>query len=321
MQKWSEHLCRQFDVVLPEDVARWYDEEVWRQYAGVRYGEPIPPEAILEATSHAIWGGLMLPDTLPILDNGCGDVLAMRFSSGGTLTEFVEWHHESMGWHPCGKSLVDTLFYDAARTSFEEEDQGPEGTDDEEVFRFAEWAFCQRRSLQPADSFKEFIGRHSDDDRPIAALLSHGVAEPAVWRDLARAAVTNGLERSCLRMSGQNIAEAAGTTWEQLSKWVPDASAMPEELKAQVAKVTNLTVEELVAQDVDAAAAAAEGALRSRSDLIWPYAVAGWADEKRGRQEAATRIYRRGLEALSSTTDFTEGWVPPGPDRALWISA
>ncbi len=316
MGKWSEHLCSQFHLVLPEDTARWYDEEMWRRQAESRYGRPISPEEILESPSSAICGGLMLPDTLPILGNGFGDVLAMRFGFDGALTEFVEWSHEGGEWHPCGNSLVDTLFYDATRTSWAAEHEEREPADDE-VFRFAEWAFRGQPSSFPGASFQEFLGQHDEDEQPIAALLSHGVAESAVRRDLARAALTNGLSRSCGQMGGQDIAQAAGITWEQLAKWLPDASVMPQEMKVRLAEVTNLTINELVAQDVDAAAAAADAVLRKRDDLQWPYAVVGWIAEKRGRQEDALKAYSRGLQALSSTADFTERWTPMGPDRPM----
>jgi hypothetical protein len=313
VEKWSERLCRQFDVVLPEDTARWYDQEVWRHAAATSYGDPIAPEAVLDVSSHRIWGGLMLPDTLPILGNGFGDVLAMRFGFDGALTEFVEWHHEGGGWHPCGTTLVEALLYDAARTSFG--DEGIEGTNEEDVFVFAEWAFRERWSAEPTGSFKEFVDHQRDDDHPIAALLAQGIAVTAVWRDLARTAVTNGLARSCRRMGGQSIAEAAGTTWEQLAEWLHDASSIPQEMKKRLAEVTGTSTDELVAQDVDGAAEASHAVLRIRKDLIWPHAVLGWAAEKQGRPEEATNLYMRGLEALGSTADFTELWVPLGPDR------
>jgi len=41
-----------------------------------------------------IWGGAMLPDTLPMLGNGCGDCLCLRFRPDGTVSEVIRWLHE-----------------------------------------------------------------------------------------------------------------------------------------------------------------------------------------------------------------------------------
>ncbi len=51
-------------------------------------------------TGEGIWGGAMLPDSLPILEDGMGDALLLRFGPHGRAREVVEWHHEGARWHP-----------------------------------------------------------------------------------------------------------------------------------------------------------------------------------------------------------------------------
>lgn len=42
----------------------------------------------------------MLPDSLPILADGGGDALLLRFRPSGRPREVVEWHHAEGRWHP-----------------------------------------------------------------------------------------------------------------------------------------------------------------------------------------------------------------------------
>lgn len=51
----------------------------------------------------------MLPDTLPILGNGMGDCVNVRFNGDGSISEFVEWHHEGGHWSHWGYSIQQVL--------------------------------------------------------------------------------------------------------------------------------------------------------------------------------------------------------------------
>jgi len=64
------------------------------------FDEPIEPAAILDPESSVVWGGMMLPDALPVLGNGCGDVILARFGSDGSVVELVEWRHVGCLWPP-----------------------------------------------------------------------------------------------------------------------------------------------------------------------------------------------------------------------------
>jgi hypothetical protein len=98
----------------------WFDGELWKKCSQTGFGQPIESAQLLDPTSSALLGGLMLPDTLPILDNGCGDALCLRFNLKGTVSEVVRWEHEGGNWTPFGTSLCEALLLDAALTLMEE---------------------------------------------------------------------------------------------------------------------------------------------------------------------------------------------------------
>ena len=80
MSKWSSRLSQQYHLNLPADVVAWFDGELWKERSETSFGQPVEPERLLDSDSSVLWGGQMLPDTLPILDNECGDVLSLRFN-------------------------------------------------------------------------------------------------------------------------------------------------------------------------------------------------------------------------------------------------
>ncbi len=66
----------------------------------VPFDEPVEPADILDPQSGVVWGGLMLPDSFPVLENACGDAILARFGFDGALRELVQWDHETCSWQP-----------------------------------------------------------------------------------------------------------------------------------------------------------------------------------------------------------------------------
>jgi hypothetical protein len=100
MSDWSSRLSKQYHLNLPADVVAWFDGERWKEFSETGFGVPLEPAQLLDSNSSVLLGGLMLPDALPILDNGCGDALCLRFNSQGTVSEVVRWMHEGGNWTP-----------------------------------------------------------------------------------------------------------------------------------------------------------------------------------------------------------------------------
>lgn len=180
MRNWSSRLSKQYQINLSADVVAWFDGELWKKCSQTGFGQPIEPAQLLDPTSSALLGGLMLPDTLPILDNGCGDALCLRFNLKGTVSEVVRWEHEGGNWTPFGTSLCEALLLDAALTLMEEpQDDGELRLED---IGYAGWALEWLEGESPPSRIRQvLIQEHA---LPIMGLLEAGVAETAVRRVL-----------------------------------------------------------------------------------------------------------------------------------------
>jgi hypothetical protein len=104
-----QEVIQAFHLRLRPDDRRWFDG-AWRDFDGnsCMFNEALDPREVLERAK-SVWGGLMLPDTLPILANGFGDFLCARFTYDGTLSEIIEWQHEGAHWRHYGYSIGEAL--------------------------------------------------------------------------------------------------------------------------------------------------------------------------------------------------------------------
>ena len=185
---WSSRISGRYRLNLPADVVAWLDGELWKESSETDFGWPMEPESLLEANSSAVSGGLMLPDTLPILGNGCGDVLCLRFNPRGTVSEVVRWMHEGCDWTPYGNSLCEALLLDAAITQMEELLEDSEYRFEE--IGFAGWALDRLESTSGQSNFRQLLG--NEHGLAIVGLLEAGVAETAVRCLLSQRCLTRG---------------------------------------------------------------------------------------------------------------------------------
>ncbi|MFL5244642.1 MAG: SMI1/KNR4 family protein [Gemmataceae bacterium] len=307
MSNWSSRLSEQYHLNLPADVVAWFDGELWKECSETSFGQPLQPAQLLDSNSSALWGGLMLPDTLPILDNGCGDALCLRFNSKGTVSEVVHWAHEGGNWTPFGTSLCEALLLDAAITLMEEPLDGMEHRLHRlEDIGYAGWAFASLEGVGQRSRMRQILRQHHA--LPILGLLEAGVAETAVRRVLCERCCASGLQRYCHDFGGNQLATKLGVQWPVLSQWLFDTGLIPKEMERPLAKATGMSFEDLSQQDWCGAVGHAETVVALRTDLSWPFAVLGWAAERQGDLRGAIKHYSAGLPALATTSDFTEYW-------------
>ena len=192
-QGWSHQWEERFHLRLPPDLVAWLDDELWERGWSVglaEFTEPHLPSS--ESQSPAVWGGGMLPDSLPILGNGCGDCLCLRFHPDGTVFEVVRWSHEGAFWTPYGKTLSEALLFDAATGLMSDA-----GSDDADLKEdLADWAlrWVGPRLGEEAD-FRKSVRR--DNALPIEVLLDASIAESACHRALCERCLESGLARWC----------------------------------------------------------------------------------------------------------------------------
>ncbi len=299
----SHVLSDAFGLNLPADVKSWLDLEIWNRQSDSNFSEGLAPEESIRL----VWGGLMLPDSLPILGNACGDCLSLRFRPDGRVNDVIRWYHEGSFWNPMGESLSEALVFDAAKTV---EDGGrPECLD------FAEW------SLQ-------WLPHRSEDllvffeKGPYEALLEHGLAQSGVHRELCERCCTSKLMAfSTQDFGGQGLADRMNVDWPTVQEWFFDTKSVSADDSVRLTKIFDLNIDDLLFQDWEQAADEAQRACVLHPELAWTHAVMGWAAERSGQIEKAVGCYALGLTAPATTAEFTDAWRLTGDRTAFKFAA
>jgi len=306
---WSRQLETQYELRLSDDLRAWVDQAVWQGPGGAEFHQPLTPQQLLAPEPGLVWGGFMLPDTLPWIGNGYGDWLCLRIDASSQVSEILHWSHAGGGWLPVGKNLPEALLYDVgrqrlfARMSELAEPELPPT----ERYRFAEWA---RNWLHEAFAIdvpcfwrgpSALAADHTAPD-PLAILQEHQVARFAVARDL----VMRHLESPLKSQGDRPFALALGVRWEpEFVRWLFDGQQVPLAWRSNLAQRLQLPVDELLRQDWSGAEAIASQVVAARSDLGWPFDLLGWAAERRGENSNAAHWYARGLKASIFSDEAT----------------
>jgi hypothetical protein len=258
----------------------------------------------------------MLPDTLPVLGNGCGDMLCLRFDANGALSEVVNWWHEGATWLPLGKTLSEALVIDAVRSSGDRF----EGEFSIEEIEDSPFLLVAQKYVQ--HDLAELFSGTDDLNRQILLmkLLQAGIAKDAVSGLICERSLRSGLEEYCIRNGGMQLASKLSIDWPDFQVWLFDTSLIPEAVIRMLTKMTGIAAETLVRQDWETADSLAVQVTQSRNDLAWPFAVAGWAAERSDVKDQAIESYYSGLFAMGSTSYFTDTWsLEKQPTRLKFV--
>lgn len=251
----------------------------------------------------------MLPDTLPVLGDGCGGVLALRIGADSHIDEVIAWDHELCQWIPYGATLAEAILCDIARPAAGEDPESEEWYEDwRGVERPVElWAVdCVRRSTTPNLEWPDPIEVGRSTVREL--LLANGLCELASRDERAQRYLRSGLTSAYFEVGAERIAERLGVDvdWDTVLEWAFDTSLIPQQYHADLAQLIGRTVDDVLAQDWDSAASEAQKVCQLRPDLGWPHALLGWAAERRADRASAIQHYLSGLEALGTSCSFME---------------
>lgn len=310
-KSWSEKLAAHYGLRLPGDLRAWLDDEVWRLAGGAEFSQPQSPDQLIDPDG-SIWGGFMLPDTLPIVGNDYGDWLCLRVAADGSVSEVLHWSHGGGDWIPYGRTLAEALVYDAAsrllynrKPEFTEPEAPPE-----EVFRLAQWALDYTNSGKA--KVQPFWRQPTRSGQILSQLIDAKVAETVARRDLCLAALTNHLRRD----GSPRLAGALGFVWEpDFVSWQFDSQLIPPTALPKLQQHFGEPASVFAAQDWNVAEREALYVARQRQDLGWALEIAGWAAEQRGDYDAAVGLYDLGVNAPIFSDDavrFRSQWFPPG---------
>ncbi len=109
-RSWSARIEQRYRCRLSEDLADWFDSEVWKSEGLHEYHLPVDPEILLQPAPDVIWPGLMPCDLLPLISNDAGDWLCVRLDSRNNASEIVQWYHGGGDWIPWGNSICEASF-------------------------------------------------------------------------------------------------------------------------------------------------------------------------------------------------------------------
>lgn len=314
--RWSDKLRERFCIDLPADVVDWFDRHVFESsiedYRG-QFSERIEPERLLDEQTSPIWGGQMLPDTLPIVDNGCGDVLCMRFAPDGTMRGIIRWDHESGLWRPYGRSHAEALLCDVASCSCDARGTPTMEADSTDVASLGPWeAWAVQWASQSATRELTWpTGRDGDPASFLCALEQGGLAEVFCLRERCRMSLESGLDQWCMAHGGGNLARDLGVGWPEVSGWLFDTARAPQRHYDRLSRIIGRPIENILRQDWDGAADCAARAMALDPELSWTHGVVGYTAERKGDIPRAVAAYLAGLDAPGSSDDF----LPPLGDK------
>jgi hypothetical protein len=103
-------------VTLHPDIARCYAKASELQGAEFDniggYCEWLKPSELLELG----FGVEMPPNLLPLVGNGAGDYLCIRWTFDGKIIDVVQWLHDELELLPLGRNITEALLLDYVRT-------------------------------------------------------------------------------------------------------------------------------------------------------------------------------------------------------------
>ncbi|MFM8250316.1 MAG: hypothetical protein ACKOBW_01830 [Planctomycetota bacterium] len=302
--RWSQQFAAQLHLAVPPDLADWLDSQRWQQPGGGEFHQPLSPTEILQPSAGAFWSGCLLPDTVPVIGNDYGDWLCLRVSATNTIAEWIAWSHAGGDWIGAGPSLAAALLADARRYTRNPERTGHAAWAERDsaagaVDQHGDWAeswLAQGRGM---------TGDSASPERPTQ------VSQPLpIDAATAREQLLECLDNPLRQQADFRFAQRLGVAWEpEMASWLFDGALIPDSWQTPLRHSLNvahgLPESPLPwGQDWHGAEQVARRVLDQRRDLSWPFAIAGWACERRGERQAACELYYAGLQA-SAFTDET----------------
>ncbi|WP_146525568.1 hypothetical protein [Novipirellula artificiosorum] len=277
---------------MSSDLVDWFDHEIWRQTGTSEYDRPVTPDELLADAPDAIWPGLMPCDLLPIIGDSIGNWLCVRIGENNRMGETIQWYHGGGDWMPWGQRLSDAIVFEALVDRLpgprrqlaipaEIPKQNFAPLDDPLV----RWAFEQQ-----TPTVSHLLTTDAPCDSIADTLLSSHVAEVAVRCEL----VQSSLHQRWSDSVDSKFAQSIGFDWNDVVQWRFDDARMPNDAWRVIARQLGLSDEDRGHQDWDAAAEHGKQCIEQSPDLLWPWDIAGYAEERRGRVADAMDVYREG---------------------------
>lgn len=293
--------------MLSDDLARWFDDELWRVAGGSsghRFASAVTPEELISQAPRAIWPALMPCDFLPLLTNEMGDWLCVRIAPDNSASQIVHWYHGGGDWIPWGNSIAEAIFFDLVRHHLpgSERDHAIAAhsaaeADDRSCHPINDWAIAQLSRIAAVD-INPLVGDELIGDELAAAMIQAQISEAAVRCQQIIHALDNPLLSEPLIRSWQ-----AGDA-DRVQQALFDNQRLPDEWLERATEKGDSPEQILAQQDWDAVQDHCRRVTEIEPELAWGWDLLGYTYERVGDRTTAIQNYRRGLDC-SVFTDQT----------------
>jgi len=299
---WSHQISERYQIRLSDDLADWFDRELWRHSSGAEYVEGAEPSVLIESAPELIWPALMPPDLLPLVGNMAGDWLCVRVDQHSRASEIVQWYHGGGDWISWGNSIAEAIVFDHVhprlpgprrRHSIPAEDYRQRTTETcsvpasdrhGAVTSVVDWAL-QHLPREVATLV------HSDaaDGDLAAGLIRLQVAEIATRCEVVQDCLAEDLSAAL----DPKLAKKLGIDWTDALEWMFDLQQIPGDVRRRLSE--SLTINLQTEQDWGTAAEHCRVVTRLTPQSGWAWEILGYAAERSGDPAGAIDAYRQGL--------------------------
>ncbi len=299
MTSASAQLTERFSLRLPADFQAWLDEDCPARIHGGEFSQALTVNEIINPDAGVLWGGFMLPDTMPVMGNRYGDWICFRLDFKGGIRDWIIWRHGGGDWTSVGSSFVEALLYESVSPFAHGNAPRPSTA--------ARWAidFLQRESgpcLQ--DLF--------DEGHParLASMLAWRPSLPA-HRDMALLALGCPFQKQAT----PSLATQMHLRWDpDFVRLCFDTSSITAAQAAEIRHRLDDDDDQFFHQDWETAGSMALACMKLSAEFAWAFEIAGWAAERIGDVDAAVARYEPGMECSvfsDESVQFRSHWFDP----------
>ncbi len=295
----SAQLAERFCLQLPADFKAWLDEECPARIHGGEFSLALTVEEMIDPDPGVMWGGFMLPDTMPVMGNRYGDWLCFRLGFDGGIRDWIIWRHGGGDWTTVGSTFVEALLYESASPFAHGNAARPSPA--------AEWAIEYVRG-ESGVSLRALFDDPTDSR--LAALLDWRPSLP-VYRDLALLAVSCPFRTKAT----PSLAAQMSLRWDpDFVRLCFDTSSISREQAAEIRHRLDADAEQFFVQDWEKATATANAAAALSREIGWAFEIAGWGAERSGETDTAIQRYLSAMDCSvfsDESVRFRSHWFDP----------
>jgi hypothetical protein len=261
----SQIIADRYQLRLQPSWQHWFDVVAKEYSLPGCFRHAADVDGLCAARPNQIWPGFMLPDTLPLLNNGYGDWICVRIDEQDQPAELIHWYHGGGDWIPVGRSLAEAIIHDLVDLSRP----------------------VRKQMLRGAVESPRPNTITRDLSAPLMSWLSQSLAEIATTQSF-------NLDRLLKLLSAGNYAESLELLIE--SGVAIDAATcdLIESIIQLAVPSEHGSLHMMPVQDCNRIESMCSSLVQRRSDLGWGFSLLGWCQKSNQRKELACETFFNG---------------------------